>query len=43
MGELGTVDPTGLEYWNDIHGTLAPLREAAPVAQAVVVTPRFTG
>lgn len=36
MGELGTVDPTSTDYWNDIHGTLAPLREAAPVAHSTV-------
>jgi cytochrome P450 len=36
MSELGTVDPTSVDYWNDIHGTLAPLREAAPVAHSTV-------
>jgi cytochrome P450 len=36
MSELGTVDPTSVDYWNDIHGTLAPLREAAPVARSTV-------
>ena len=29
--ELGLVDPTSLEYWQDTHDTLAPLRERWPV------------
>ena len=32
--ELGVVDPAGVEYWQDIHGTLAPLREAGPVVRS---------
>ena len=27
VDELGVVDPAGEAYWQDIHGTLAPLRE----------------
>ena len=34
--ELGIVDPTDAAYWHDIHGTLAPLREQAPVARSTV-------
>jgi cytochrome P450 len=34
--ELGIVDPSDEEYWKDIHGTLAPLREHAPVARSTV-------
>src|SRR3954470_7089154 len=36
VDELGVVDPTSAEYWADVHGTLAPLREAAPVARSTV-------
>ena len=36
MGELGTVDPTSIEYWHDINAALAPLREAAPVARSTI-------
>lgn len=36
MDELGIVDPTSTHYWQDIHGVLAPLREAAPVARSTV-------
>jgi cytochrome P450 len=31
---LGLVDPVDLAYWHDIHGTLAPLREAGPVVRS---------
>jgi cytochrome P450 len=31
---LGLVDPAGVEYWHDIHGTLAPLRERWPVVRS---------
>jgi cytochrome P450 len=31
---LGLVDPTSPGYWNDIHGTLAPLREAGCVVRS---------
>ena len=30
----GVVDPTSVEYWHDIHGTLAPLREQWPVVRS---------
>ena len=30
----GLVDPTSVEYWHDIHGTLAPLREQWPVVRS---------
>jgi hypothetical protein len=32
----GVVDPTSLEYWADIHGTLGPLREQWPVVGSTV-------
>ena len=32
--ELGVVDPAAVEYWQDIHGTLAPLREQWPVVHS---------
>jgi cytochrome P450 len=31
---LGLVDPTSMGYWQDIHGTLAPLREQWPVVRS---------
>jgi cytochrome P450 len=31
---LGLVDPTSLAYWEDIFGTLAPLREQWPVVRS---------
>jgi hypothetical protein len=34
VDELGVVDPAGVEYWQDIHGTLAPLRERWPVVRS---------
>jgi len=34
LTELGVVDPAGLAYWQDIHGTLAPLREEWPVVRS---------
>ena len=34
MGEIGLVDPTSLEYWQDTHRTLAPLRERWPVVRS---------
>ncbi|TML19842.1 MAG: cytochrome P450 [Actinobacteria bacterium] len=30
----GVVDPTSLAYWDDIHGTLGPLRERWPVVRS---------
>ncbi|HEV8297392.1 MAG TPA: cytochrome P450 [Acidimicrobiales bacterium] len=30
----GLVDPAGLAYWQDIHGTLGPLREQWPVVRS---------
>jgi cytochrome P450 len=30
----GLVDPTSVAYWDDIHGTLAPLREQWPVVRS---------
>jgi cytochrome P450 len=30
----GVVDPAGLAYWDDIHGTLGPLRERWPVVRS---------
>jgi len=30
----GVVDPTSLSYWEDIHGTLGPLREKWPVVRS---------
>jgi cytochrome P450 len=30
----GIVDPAGVAYWDDIHGTLAPLREQWPVVRS---------
>ena len=30
----GQVDPTSLAYWQDIHGTLGPLREQWPVVRS---------
>jgi cytochrome P450 len=33
-GELGLVDPAGVGYWQDVHGTLAPLRERWPVVRS---------
>ncbi len=33
-GEIGLVDPTSLEYWQDTHRTLAPLRERWPVVRS---------
>ena len=30
----GIVDPAGQDYWQDIHGTLAPLREQWPVVRS---------
>jgi cytochrome P450 len=30
----GIVDPASLDYWDDIHGTLAPLRERWPVVRS---------
>src|SRR5688500_12436995 len=30
----GLVDPAGSHYWDDIHGTLAPLRERWPVVRS---------
>ena len=30
----GRVDPTSLEYWQDTHGILAPLRELWPVVRS---------
>jgi cytochrome P450 len=32
--DLGTVDPAGVDYWQDVHGTLAPLRERWPVVRS---------
>jgi cytochrome P450 len=32
--DLGTVDPAAVEYWQDVHGTLAPLRERWPVVRS---------
>lgn len=32
--QLGLVDPYSPAYWNDIHGTLAPLRERFPVVRS---------
>src|SRR3954447_4620999 len=32
--ELGVVDPTSLAYWEDISGTLTPLRERWPVVRS---------
>lgn len=32
--QLGLVDPAGVEYWRDIFGTLAPLRERYPVVRS---------
>jgi cytochrome P450 len=32
--DLGVVDPAGLDYWQDIHGTLQPLRERWPVVRS---------
>jgi cytochrome P450 len=32
--ELGLVDPAGRAYWQDIHGTLGPLREEWPVVRS---------
>jgi cytochrome P450 len=34
VDELGLVDPASLEYWHDIHGALAPLRERWPVVRS---------
>jgi cytochrome P450 len=34
VDELGVVDPAGEAYWQDIHGTLAPLRERWPVVRS---------
>jgi cytochrome P450 len=31
---LGLVDPAGVDYWHDIHGALAPLRERWPVVRS---------
>jgi cytochrome P450 len=31
---IGLVDPAGLDYWQDLHGTLAPLREEWPVVRS---------
>jgi cytochrome P450 len=31
---IGLVDPAGLDYWQDLHGTLAPLREQWPVVRS---------
>ena len=31
---LGLVDPTSLDYWQDTHGVLAPLRERGSVARS---------
>ena len=30
----GVVDPTSVAYWEDIHGTLGPLREQWPVVRS---------
>jgi len=32
--DLGLVDPVSVEYWQDIHGTLAPLRERWAVVRS---------
>src|SRR5581483_6702333 len=34
MDEIGTVDPAAPEFWQDVHGTLAPLRERWPVVRS---------
>jgi cytochrome P450 len=34
VDELGVVDPAGEAYWQDMHGTLAPLRERWPVVRS---------
>jgi cytochrome P450 len=34
VASLGVVDPAGLDYWRDIHGSLAPLRERWPVVRS---------
>lgn len=34
--EVGVVDPTTVDYWNDVHGVLGPLREQAAVARSTV-------
>jgi cytochrome P450 len=34
VDSLGVVDPAGLEYWRDIHGSLAPSRERWPVVRS---------
>ena len=31
---IGVVDPAGIDYWQDIHGTLDPLREQWPVVRS---------
>ncbi len=33
-GGIGLVDPTSAAYWQDTHGTLAPLRERWPVVRS---------
>ncbi|HVM67048.1 MAG TPA: cytochrome P450 [Acidimicrobiales bacterium] len=32
--DIGLVDPASPEYWHDIHGALAPLREQWPVVRS---------
>ena len=32
--EIGLIDPAGEAYWQDIHGTVAPLRERWPVVRS---------
>lgn len=34
VDDIGLVDPASLDYWHDMHGTYAPLRERWPVVRS---------